>query len=169
MTPRCGQRRVCGSAAWVRCGWSAGRSWSRGPPGTTCPVLNRPSPIGGLGGYRSLGGWRHLAQRAGLRILPLLQSSEVSDSAQDGWGADAGLQRTVFTVAGHMVSDGDGDWDEATEAGCARLSQLVGDAVLAVQFICPPGQGPQFCWATQQGDLRLGGSPLLDLLASELT
>jgi hypothetical protein len=136
-----------------------------------CRVLNRPSPVGGVGGYRSVGGWRYLAQRAGLRIVPLVQSSEVSDGAGDGWGADAGGQQTVFVVAGRLVAGGDGGGggDEVMEAGCARLSRWVGDAVLAVQFTCLPGQGLAFCGATQQGDLRLGGSPLLDLLAGELT
>jgi hypothetical protein len=132
-----------------------------------CPVLNRPSPASGPGGYRSLGAWRHLAQRAGLRILPLIQS-EVSDPAEDGWGG-AGEQRTVFVVAGRVVSGGEGGWDEAMEKGCARLSQLAGHAVLAVRFTCLPQRDPLFCSATQQGDLRLGGSPLLDLLADELT
>ena len=134
-----------------------------------CPVFNRPSPIGGLGGYRSLGGWRHLAHRAGLRLLPLIQSSDRPEEAGDGWGTGAGQHCTVFVVAGQVIADGDEQWDQATKAGCARLAQLVGPGVLAVQFVCPGGQDPLFCWATQQGDLRLGGSPLLDILASELT
>jgi hypothetical protein len=121
-----------------------------------CPVLNRPSPIGGVGGYRSLDGWRYLAQRTGLRILPLIQSSDVPEPTGDGWGGDAGWQRTVFAVAGRMVVGDDEGWDEATKEGCARLSWLVGDAVLAVQFVCLPGRAPLFYSATQQGDLRLG-------------
>jgi hypothetical protein len=133
-----------------------------------CPVLNRPNPASGPGGYRSLGAWRQLAQRAGLRILPLIQS-DISNPAENGSEDDAGHQRTVFVVAGHLVTDGDGDWDEATEAGCARLSRLAGQAVLAIQFTCLPEQAPLFCSATQQGDLRLGGPPLLDLLADALT
>lgn len=133
-----------------------------------CPVLNRPSPASGPGGYRSLGAWRHLAQRAGLRILPLIQSA-VSDAAEDGWENDASRRRTVFVVAGRMVAGGDEGWDEATERGCARLSGPAGRAVLAVQFTCLPRRDPLFCSATRQGDLRLGGSPLLDLVADELT
>jgi hypothetical protein len=136
-----------------------------------CPVLNRPSPASGPGGYRSLGAWRHLAQRAGLRILPLVQS-DVSDVTGNGTGdgreGDADGQRTVFVVAGRLVAGGDGDWDEATEQGCARLSQLSGQGMLAMQFTCLPQRDPLFCSATQQGDLRWGGSPLLDLLADEL-
>jgi hypothetical protein len=137
-----------------------------------CPVLNRPSPASGPGGYRSVSAWRQLAHRAGLRILPLIQS-DVSEPGENGSEGDAGRQRTVFAVAGHFVpggdGDGDGDWDEAMEAGCARLSRLAGHAVLAIQFACRPGRAPLFCSATQQGDLRLGGSPLLDLLADVLT
>jgi hypothetical protein len=154
-----------GDGEYAACEWNAlALSWL---VSLRCPVLNRPSPAGGLGGYRSLGGWRHLAHRAGLRILPLTQS-DVLESAEGGWGSDVDRQQTVFVVAGHTVADRDGGGDEVTEAGCARLSRLVGDAVLAVQFTCLPGQGPVFCWATQQGDLRLGGSPLLDLLAGRL-
>lgn len=139
-----------------------------------CPVLNRPSPASGPGGYRSVGAWRQLAHRAGLGILPLIQS-DISDPGENGSEGDAGRQRTVFAAAGHLVPGGDRDgdedwdWDEATEAGCARLSRLAGHAVLAIQFACRPGRAPLFCSATQQGDLRLGGSPLLDLLADALT
>jgi hypothetical protein len=137
-----------------------------------CPVLNRPSPASGPGGYRSVGAWYQLAHRAGLRILPRIES-DGSDPGENGSRGDAGRQRTMFAVAGHFVpggdGDGDGDWDEATEAGCAWLSRLAGHAVLAIQFACRPGRAPLFCSATQQGDLRLGGSPLLDLLADALT
>jgi hypothetical protein len=158
--------RSSGDAEYAACEWNALLlSWL---VSLRCPVLNRPRPVSGLGGYRSLGAWRHLAYQAGLRIVPWIQS-DVSDSVKQGWGNDVGRQRTVFAVAGRSVAGDDEGWDEATEAGCARLSRLAGDAVLAVQFACPPGQDPLFYWATQQGDLRLGGHPLLDLLARELT
>jgi hypothetical protein len=132
-----------------------------------CPVLNRPSPDGGLGGYRSLDRWRHLAQRAELPIVPLIQTNP-SESGEGGRDAEAGRPLTVFVVAGDVVAGCDGGGDAAIQAGCARLSRLVGDAVLAVHFTYLPGPGPVFCWATQQADLRLGGCALLDLLAGRL-
>ena len=150
---------------YAACEWNAlVLSWLAFLPS---PVLNRPSADGGLGGYRSLGGWRHLAHRAGLPIVPLSQSN-LSESVEGGWDADVGKPLTVFAVAGDVVAGCDGGGDAAIEAGCARLSRLVGDAVLAVHFTDLPGQGMAFCWATQQADLRLGGSELLDLLAGRL-
>jgi hypothetical protein len=86
-------------------------------------------------------------------------------------GADAGGQQTAFVVAGRLVTGGDedGGGDEVMEAGCARLSRWVGDAVSAVQFTCLPGQGLVFCGATQQGIFVWEVPLLLDLLAGELT
>src|SRR5262245_29194761 len=84
-----------GDGEYAACEWNAlVLSWL---VSLRCPVLSRPSPIGGLGGYRSLGEWRRLARRAGLRIAPLTQS-DVSASVEGGWGADAGRSQTVFVV-----------------------------------------------------------------------
>jgi hypothetical protein len=157
---------LSGDGEYAACEWNAlVLSWLAFLP---CPVLNRPSPDGGLGGYRSPGGWRYLAHRAGLPIAPLIQSNLSPEWVEGGWDAEAGRSLTVFVVAGDVVAGCDGSGDAAIEAGCARLSRLAGDAVLAVHFTDLPGQGMAFCWATQQPDLRLGDSALLDLLAGRL-
>jgi len=155
-----------GDGEYAACEWNAlVLSWLAF---LSCPVLNRPSPDGGLGGYRSLATWRHLAHRAGLPIVPLIQSNLSAELVEGRYDAEAGGSLTVFVVAGDIVAGCDGSEDAAIQAGCARLSRLVGDAVLAVHLTYLPGRGLAFCWATQQADLRPGGFALLDLLAGRL-
>jgi hypothetical protein len=149
-------------------------SWLHGLP---CPVLGRPTAQGLSGPWLHLSEWTSLAARAGLRTAPYRRSSrDAGDWLPERAGVDP-PHCTVFcalaggpgngTGAATTSVDASGAATEAPAevlAGAIRLAGLAGASLLGVEF----GQGWTFASASPMPDLRLGGEPLLDLLASSL-
>lgn len=146
-------------------------SWLHGLP---CPVLGRATAQGLSGPWLHVSEWTALAARAGLRTAPYHRSS--SGEPGDGPAASArvGPHRTVFCVADDVAGGRAGAVDGAggatggappeVLAGATRLARLAGASLLGVDF----GPGWTFASASPMPDLRPGGAPLLDLLASSL-
>lgn len=153
-------------------------SWLHGLP---CPVLGRPSPQGLAGPWLHQSEWITLAARAGLHPVPYRRSSaDDPDAVGPAAGRmPTGAHRTAFwaldpRVAGlndrgpdesDVVVDGaPGAAPPEVVAGIRRLGRLVGAGLLGVEL----GADWAFVAASPLPDLRSGGAPLLDLIASAL-
>ena len=140
-------------------------SWLYGLP---CPVINRPTPIGLGGQWRSESEWIHLAGQAGLTTRPYKRSAE--DIVEESSGYPPGFatganSRVVFVVAGETVG---ASVPPDVIAGCLRLAKLAETELLGIEFV----EGDQAEWtfasANPLPDLRRGGAALLDVLARAL-
>jgi hypothetical protein len=139
-------------------------SWLHCLPGT---VLNRPTSQGLSGHWRHRSEWAVLAARAGLRTLPYrMTSREVApDLWLDGSPPNGGTIRNVIVMEGHVI--GAPPLPDVV-AGCRRLAELSRTGLLGIDLIRDPDGSWLFAAATPQPDLRVGGIPLLDTLATLL-
>jgi hypothetical protein len=132
------------------------------------PVLNRPSPFGLSGRLRHVSEWVWLASRAGLANTGYRQSSRDSPLP---WTAHTCLPGAGFPVTTLVVADGVVTGPPAPEhirRGCLRMSALSATPLLGIDFVVLPDGAWTFAGASTSPDLRLGGEPLLDALASAL-
>ena len=133
-----------------------------------CPVINRPTPIGLGGQWRSESEWVYLAGQAGLITRPYKHST--ADIVQEGNAFPAGPtpganSQMVFTLAGEAVGS---SAPSDVASGCLRLAKLAETELLGIEFV----EGDQGEWtfagAHTQPDLSRGGPALLDGLACAL-
>jgi hypothetical protein len=130
-----------------------------------CPVVNRPVPGSLSGPWRGAVEWAVLAGRAGLAVPQLrLSSDEEAATASETAAAEPWH---VFVVEGRVVARTPPP--AAIAAACARLASAAGVALLGVELnpVDAPA-GAVFRRASTLPDLRLGGDPLLDVLADTL-
>ncbi len=132
-----------------------------------CPVINRPTPLGLAGQWRSDTEWVRLAEQAGLATLPYQRSSAALWTEEGGFRLDfqPAARHTILTVAGRAA--GPPAPPEVIE-GCSRLGELAKTELLGAQFVEHPDGGWLFAGATPYPDLTLGGTPLLEALARTL-
>lgn len=141
-------------------------SWLASLPG---PMVNRPSTQGLAGHWRHPAAWAVLAARAGLATpvyrrpddqspedaaIPLLYRSNGHQPRQ--W------LPPVFVVGDDVVSSRPVPPEVAD--GCRRLAELSGDTLLGCDFTA----NWELVNASATPDLRSGGEPLADALASAL-
>jgi hypothetical protein len=132
------------------------------------PVLNRATPQGLSGRWRTPTEWAWLAARAALPTPDHSLSS--ADKDVDAPSArrlirSATPVKTVIVVSGHTVST-----SAPTDIlkGCVRLATVAETALLGVEFADGPCGPWTFVGATPLPDLRLGGDALLSVLAKVL-
>jgi hypothetical protein len=140
-------------------------SWLHALP---CPVINRPTPQGLSGRWRTESEWVLLAHQAGLPTAPFRHSSHDRVDEMKGekrlvpWGT---LVQTVIVlgdaVAGAAVP-------QPLVAACQRLAQLSGTELLGVDFIAGEADAWTFAGASPMPYLMLGGEALIDALFREL-
>ncbi|MDC2959275.1 hypothetical protein PO587_33065 [Streptomyces gilvifuscus] len=121
-------------------------------------MVNRPSPYGLSGAWRSAAEWAVLAARAGLPVAPVRLG-------EDGvTGAD-----TDVVVLGEQVFGDAGGAAGPLAPACVRLARAAGAELLGVNVRAGGGAGPRFAGASVLPDLRIGGDTLLDALHRRLT
>lgn len=128
-------------------------------------VLNRPVPQGLSGPWLRLSEWLALAARAGLSTPPYRRTSRQSPAFGYEPPPVAGRLRTVLVVDGGVVGE---RVPSSVEAGCVRLSELAGTAILGVDFGRNGDERWAFAGATPLPELRGGGERALDLIAAAL-
>ncbi len=133
------------------------------------PVLNRPTPQGLCGPWRHVSEWVLLASQAGLPTLPFRQSSldTINEMKVERKVFPAGTPIIQTITVGSHVSSPQKMPPEIDE-GCRRLAAMTGTALLGVDFARTPAGAWAFAGATPVPDLRPGGEPLLDALATAL-
>jgi hypothetical protein len=136
-------------------------SWLAVLPGR---VLNTPSPQGLSGRWLEHSEWLTLAHRAGLRTPRFRRSNTGGGVLRDSRRTLGRTRQLVIVVGDRALGPPAPDH---VAAGCARLSQLTGAAILGVEFTVGDGQWI-FYRATTLPALRRGGERLLDLLADAL-
>jgi len=140
-------------------------SWLNALP---CPVINRPTPQGLCGRWRSESEWVCVAQRAGLPVAPYRQSS--FDRVDEMRGekrliVPGTATRTAIVVNGAVT--GPSAPDEVRQA-CVRFAKEAGTELIGLDF-AEGAAGPwTFVGANPMPDLRWGGRALIDALADAL-
>ncbi len=131
------------------------------------PVLNRPRPQGLSGAWRHTSEWVWLAARAGLPTPTYRQgSADEGDPLAEQRLVPAGTPVVhTIVVAGQVFGPG---LPAAIRAGCRRLAELAALDLLGIEFAVDGSGAWIFAGATPLPDLRLGGAPLLDVLAAAL-
>jgi hypothetical protein len=123
------------------------------------PVLNLPVMEGLCGAWRHRSEWVWLAAHAGLDTGVYVQGATTPDALPAGTD---GSIRNVIAVDGRGI--GTNISDDLADA-CGRLGVLARTRLLGVQIDARSGQ---FVGASPLPDLRAGGEPLIDALASAL-
>jgi hypothetical protein len=131
------------------------------------PMLNRPTPQGLSGRWRTPTEWAWLATRA---ALPTPSYSLGSGGDEDTRRArrlisSASPVKTVIVVARQPVGV---SAPADILQGCVRLAALAETALLGVEFADGPSGPWTFVGATPLPDLRWGGDGLLSVLAGVL-
>jgi hypothetical protein len=132
-------------------------SWIHSLPGR---VLNPASAEGVCGAWRHEAIWTRFAAQAGLNTRPFPRDSAAGDVAPQG---SAGSRNSVIVVDGMATS---ADAPPTVAAGCLRLSALAETPLLEVDFDVTAAGDWLFAGASPLPDLRLGGEPILDALAT---
>lgn len=140
-------------------------SWLNSLP---APVVNRPTPLGLAGQLRHASEWVLLATESG---LPNPGYSQSSRDPVLPWDASmrlpgAGTPVTTLVVVNGVVTGPPAP--DGIREGCKRLSELSTTPLLGVDFAVDEGGSWTFAGVSVMPDLRLGGEPLLDALASTL-
>ncbi|MEE1752735.1 hypothetical protein [Streptomyces sp. SP18CS02] len=122
--------------------------------------VNRPSPLGLSGPWRSPAEWSLLAAGAGLRVAPLRLSGESPTTARNP------VDRTVVVLGEHVFG---GEAVPGLVPGCRRLARGAGADLLGVDLELDDRHGARFAGATLLPDLRIAGPPLIARLHTYLT
>jgi hypothetical protein len=140
-------------------------SWLHALP---CPVINRPTPQGLCGRWRSESEWVCLAQRAGLPVAPFRQSSfdRVDEMRGEKRLLAPGIStRSVIVVDGAATGASAPD---DVKAACARFAESAETDLIGLDFV-EGAAGPwTFVGANPMPDLRWGGPGLIDALVHAL-
>jgi hypothetical protein len=134
-------------------------SWLKSLPGL---LINRPAATGLCGPWLHASEWTLRAVRAGLKTRRYRHEARPGrSSAPPAAGSAASRQVIAFggRVFGAAVPD-------ELAAGCRRLADDAGTAVLGIDFHVDPSGHWLFADATPCPDLSLGGMPLLRRMAA---
>jgi hypothetical protein len=136
--------------------------------GLSCPVINRPTPQGLSGQWRSESEWAWLAHRAGLPVAPYRQSARDRIDEMKGEKRMVPLGALVQTV----IVLGDAVAGAAAPppvvAACQSLAKISGTELLGVDFIAGPAGPWTFAGANPMPYLMLGGPALIQALCDRL-
>jgi hypothetical protein len=125
----------------------------------TCPVLNRPTPAGLGGPWRTPGQWRWMAAQVGLPALPWrLASWDESESPPVE-------ERRSVVVVGDAAT---GALPDGLASGCVALAQVARAGLLGVELASGSDGGWYVDTATPLPDLRSGGRAALEGLRRAL-
>ncbi|MFI8520268.1 hypothetical protein ACIGEZ_20935 [Streptomyces sp. NPDC085481] len=132
-------------------------------------MINRPSPRGLCGAWRSAAEWTVLAARAGLPVSPLPLSSELG--AQPHPEASpvpptAPGARSVVVLGEHVFGREPVD---GLAPACGRLARLADADLLGIDLEPDDRDRPRFAGATPLPDLRIGGGALVERLHEHLS
>jgi hypothetical protein len=132
------------------------------------PVLNGPTPLGLSGRLRHVSEWIWLATEAGLPNAGYRQTSRDVPRLWDVTVrcAAPGIPITTLIVCCGKVTGPPAP--ASIQGGCVRLSKLSATQLLGVDFTAGPDGSWNFAGVSTMPDLRLGGEPLLDALATAL-
>jgi hypothetical protein len=133
-----------------------------------CPVINRPTPQGLCGQWRSESEWVWLAQGAGLPVASYRQSSydRIDEMKGEKRLLIPGVPTKTVIVVGDAVT-GVSVPDEVS-AACRRLAKTAGVELLGVDFLHGAAGEWTFAGANPMPDLRHGGPALIDALVGAL-
>jgi hypothetical protein len=140
-------------------------SWLNALP---CPVLNRPTPQGLCGRWRSEAEWVCLAQRAGVPVAPYRASSF------DRIDEMRGEKRLIVPGASTcsiIVVDGVATGASAPDdvkAACVRFAKSAETNLIGLDFTDGAAGPWTFVGANPMPDLRLGGPALIAALLPAL-
>ncbi len=131
--------------------------------GLKAPVLNRPTPLGLSGQWRSASEWTVMAAAAGLPTNTVHLDSDRDEAPIPGAGEIGAVHRATV-IGDHVLgmTDRPGFVD-----GCRRLAAGAGTRLLQISFQAR-GAAFVFVGASPLPDLSEGGPKLLDALALEL-
>jgi len=139
-------------------------SWLKGLPGR---VVNPPTAVGLSGSWYHASEWVSRASRAGLTVRPYRQSSH--DAPEDSFrplAPEGAARLSLITFGGQLFG---GSVSAAIGCACARLAREAQAELLGVELYREGAGAWIFAGATPQPDLSIGGTPLLQCLARELT
>ncbi|MEJ0076941.1 MAG: hypothetical protein WDO17_16150 [Alphaproteobacteria bacterium] len=140
-------------------------SWLNALP---CPVINRPTPQGLCGRWRTESEWVCLAQRAGLPVAPYRQSSHdrIDETRGEKRLVQPGASTRTIIVVGDTVT-GASVPDEVAQA-CLHFAKESETSLIGLDFV-EGAAGPwTFAGANPMPDLRWGGRALIDALVAAL-
>ncbi|MFF3731036.1 hypothetical protein ACFYXM_12115 [Streptomyces sp. NPDC002476] len=131
-------------------------------------TVNRPSPLGLSGAWRSPAEWNVLAAGAGLPVAPLRLSGESPAAASGESPAAAGkaAARTVVVLGEHVFG---GEAVPDLVPACRRLARAAGADLLGVGLEVGDRHGARFAGATLLPDLRIAGPTFVARLHAYLT
>jgi hypothetical protein len=135
-------------------------SWLAAMPG---PVLNRPVPFGLAGPNLDQLQWLALAARAGLRTPTHRATSRRRNGAGPASGPAPGGE--VVVACGALYG---APLPVPTAESCLRLAELSGTDILGIGLRRDTSGRLEFAAARPLPDLRIGGEPLIDGLATAL-
>ena len=124
------------------------------------PVLNLPVMEGLCGAWRHGSEWAWLAGQAGLDVDAYVEQVPSAAASRDIGGV-APPVRTVIAIDGRGI----GHADEPLADACGRLGVLADTRILGVDI---DARTSAFVSASPLPDLRIGGEPFIDALASAL-
>lgn len=123
------------------------------------PVLNLPVMEGLCGAWRHRSEWAWLAGQAGLDVDAYVDQVPAAAASPD-IGLSS-LVRTVIAIDGRGI----GHPDELLADACGRLGVLANTRILGIDL---DARTSAFVSASPLPDLRIGGEPFIDALASAL-
>ncbi|MEU3653520.1 hypothetical protein AB0E67_11940 [Streptomyces sp. NPDC032161] len=123
-------------------------------------TVNRPSPLGLSGAWRSPAEWSVLAAGAGLPVAPLRLSGESPTAAGKA------AARTVVVLGEHVFG---GEAVPDLVPACRRLARAAGADLMGVGLELDDRHGARFAGATLLPDLRIAGPALVARLHAYLT
>lgn len=153
------QHLVAADRAYAQQEWTAlHMSWLAS---LRVPVLNLPVMEGLCGAWRHRSEWAWLASQAGLDVDVYVQEvpSAAAPVRNDPDGAPV---RTIIAIDGRGIG---GPGDEEVADACGRLGVLAKTRILGVDLDV---RSAGFVSASPLPDLRAGGEPVIDALASAL-
>jgi hypothetical protein len=133
------------------------------------PIFNSPNAQGLSGAWRHVSEWLCLAAKAGLQTPVYTQTShdQIDESVEIRRLVPEGTKTTMAIVVGDRVF---GPYlPLSVRTGCAELARISQTPLLGVEMAYNQQDNSWlFAGATPMPDLRLGGDPLLDVLAVKL-
>lgn len=144
-------------------------SWLNALPGV---VINRPTPVGLCGAWYHASEWALRAGRAGLTVRPYRQSAHDAPDQFYRPQAPAGTATQSFIAFGGEVFGGELyglKLPEPVQEACTKLALDTKAQILGLELYLNADGRWSFAGASPSPDLRLGGLPLLQRMAQELT
>jgi hypothetical protein len=140
-------------------------SWLNALP---CPVINRPTPQGLCGRWRSEAEWVCLAQRAGLPVGPYRASS--FDRVDEMRGekrllTPSASTRTIIVANGTAT---EASAPDPVKTACVAFAKEAETDLLGLDFIDGAAGPWTFVGANPMPDLRWGGPALIDAIVEAL-